>query len=180
MKTIKTLLGVAVLTFSGNAFADAITYTVDNLGGNRWQYNYTVDNTGTNAQDAFAIFFELFVFENLVVESTAPDWDADVFPPDPGLPDDGIVEFYGLFPILPGESLSGWSVSFDYLLDGTPGEQFFEFFDGFTFDLISDGITERAAEVTVPEPGTLGLLGTGLLLLSAMRRRQSAYGTRSK
>ena len=182
MRRTKTLLSVAVLMFSSSAFADAITYTLDNLGGNRWQYNYTVDNSGTNALDAFAIFFDLDVYENLVVENTAADWFSEVFQPDPGLPDDGFLESFldGFFPILPGETLSTWSVSFDYLLAGTPGEQAFEFFDGFTFDFISDGFTERADVAAVPEPATLGLLAMGLILLVTMRRRQLAYAARGK
>lgn len=181
MRTIKVFLGVAVLTLSSSAIADSILYTVDDLGGGRWQYNYTVDNTGTNALDAFAIFFDLGVYDNLVVESTADDWFSEVFQPDSTLPDDGILESYleGLFPIASGETLSGWSVSFDYLLTGTPGEQFFEFFDGFSFDFISDGITQRAA-VAVPEPATLGLLAMGFFLLLTMRRRPPAYAARGK
>lgn len=181
----RAVLAVAVLMLSGSAFADTILYTVENLGGNRWQYNYTVDNTGTNALEEFAIFFDLgagdaVVYDNLAVADTADGWFADVFQPDTSIPDGGIVESFldtGLFPILPGETLSGWSVSFDYLLAGTPGDQFFEFYD-FNFDVISEGFTQRAA-ATVPEPATTGLLVIGLLLFAMMRRRQPARAIRA-
>jgi hypothetical protein len=172
MSKIRTVLGLSFLLLASDVLADTIEYTVENLGGNQWQYNYTVDNTGLIALDAFTIFFDLGFYENLAVTSSPGDWDSIVFQPDPGLPDDGIFDSLALVGALePGDILGGFSVAFDLLVGDSPGDQFFEFYDSATFDLISDGFTTRAA-TSVPEPATLWLFATGLFLMVTFAKRR--------
>ena len=172
MSRIKTVLAVSFLLLATNAVADTIEYTVENLGGDRWQYNYTLINTGADALGAFAIIFDLGVYENLFLVSAPDDWDSFVIEPDDFFPDDGYLESYAASTFLgPGDTLAGFSVSFDFLETGTPAEQFFEFFDPDTFDFISDGVTARAA-TSVPEPAALWLLATGLFLLATFAKRR--------
>ena len=146
--------------------ASPIYYEANNLSGNSWEYTYTVDNQLDTPIDGFTIWFDLGVYENLLITGS-PNWDWDGFAaqPDSSLPDDGFADWltFGL-PINPGEVLAGFTVSFDYLGTATPGEQFFETFD-YDFNLLSEGYTEQmasTASASVPEPGTLLLFGLGI------------------
>jgi hypothetical protein len=172
VKKIRIFLGVALLLLAGTASAVSITYTTENLGGNTWQYNYTLDNTGSTTLEAFAIFFDVGVYENLVLSASPFDWDSFVVEPDLFLPDDGFLDslVFGLG-LAPGDQLSGWSVVFDLLAGDAPGPQYFEFYDPWSFDTISTGFTEAAA-TGVPEPAPISLLAAGLALVLLMRRRR--------
>lgn len=174
MNIVKTIIGSSLFLFVNPAFADTIFYTSENLGGNTWQYNYTLENTGAISLEAFSIFFDLGDYENLVVTGSPADWDSIVLQPDPGLPADGIFDSLSLGGFLnPDDILGGFSVAFDFLGSGAPGEQFYAFYDVFTFDFIVDGITQ-IAQVPQPmlEPGTLVLLGIGLAAMGLARRRK--------
>lgn len=178
MKIIKSFVGLFVLLFSGSAFADTITFTVDNIAGNTWEYNYTVANTGSTGGDIeeFTIWFDLGLYENLSISgSPSIDWDGLAIQPDPGLPDDGFADWLAFGPgIADGDTLGGFSVIFDFLGTGTPGDQFFDIIDPFTFDLLFSGITELGDVVTpVPEPTAASLFALGLLLIAfSLRRRR--------
>ena len=174
-----TAVFAATLLATGNASADVINYTLDDLGGGRFQYNYTVDNSaGADIIDNIQIFFALGDYENLEVTASPADWDPLVLQPDPGLPDDGIFDALALVAgIDPGAVLGGFSVAFDWLLGGTPGDQDFLLFD-FDFNLIGEGTTMLADTPTpVSEPAPAALLAVGLLLFgaAAWRRRRQAF-----
>ncbi len=70
-------------------------------------------------------------------------------------------------PIKPGKSLTGFSVSFDWLGGALFGKQTFEFFDSATYAPQGTGTTRILKTVTVPLPGTfyLSLLNLGLIAL---------------
>ena len=150
--------------------ATSISYDVQSLGGAVWEYTYTVANdTLASDIEEFTIWFDLGLYENLVATATPADWDPLVIQPDPGIPDDGFYDALALVAgIAPGDSLGGFSVSFDYLGGGTPGAQLFEVIDPATFDLLDEGTTARAAAgpgpggPAIPEPATGLLLGMGL------------------
>ena len=173
MSRIRTVLAVSLLLLATNAVADTIEYNVENLGGNSWQFNYTLINTGADALEAFAIYFDFDVYENLAGILSPDDWDLLVIPPDLGIPDDGIFDWLAFAAgVAPGEMLGGFSVSVDFLGVGTPGGQFFGIFDPDSFDLLTDGITTRVDIVPVPEPATLGLFAIGLFLITTFSRRR--------
>lgn len=176
MRTIRTVLSLSSYLIASCAFADVITYEVTNIGGNTWEYSYTVENTGTAGItdiESFSIFFDSSLTENLSVSGSPGDWDSIVLQPDLGLPDDGLFDSLALaFGIGIGESLGGFSAQFDFLGAGTPGDQFFSINDSFSFDPIFDGITSIRDVTPVPEPATLGLLAVGLFLISINTRRR--------
>lgn len=174
MKTIRTFFCVTLLLFAASSMADSITYTVDNISGDTWQYNYTIDNSaGSFDIEEFTIYFDFDLFENLVVVASPADWDPFVIQTDPGIPDDGFFDALFLaVPLAVGDMLGGFSVQFDFLGMGTPGSQFFEIVDPNTFDVLAEGLTMAQDVVPVPEPTTAVLVATGLLLIGCFSRRR--------
>lgn len=147
--------------------ANPIFYEVNNLSGNTWESTYTVTNElPTTIIEEFTIYFELRQYENLLITASPVDWGGLEAQPDPGLPDDGFADWLAFTigaSIDPGETLGGFSVQYDFLGTGSPGSQFFEIVDPFTFDVLSEGFTQPLSLVTVPEPTTLALFGLGLV-----------------
>lgn len=184
MSTVRILLGFLLL-FSSSSFAIPIHSTVENLSGDRWQYNYTVSNESSGADsyviEAFVVIFDLGLFENLTLEASPDNWDSFVIEPDDSLPDDGYLDtlLWSGSGIAPGAMLAGFSVAFDFLGAGTPGSQFFEILDPFTFDTLDDGFSSVEAVVAVPEPSSLMLIVTGLLLITAVSARRRLKALRS-
>ena len=176
MKKISTLFGLSLFLLGNSAIADTITFTVDNIGGNTWQYNYTVANTGSTGGDIeeFTIWFDLGLYENLSGPGSPADWDPLLIQPDPGLPDDGFADWLAFGPgIAEGDSLGGFSVMFDFLGTGTPGDQFFDIIDPFTFNVLFSGITELGdVVVPVPEPTSTSLIALGLFLIAFYSKRR--------
>lgn len=167
---LKNLSIIYLLGFSASAMSASIFYEVDALGGNSYNYHYTIENQTVDPIEEFTIFFELGLYENLVVTTTPLDWDSFVAQPDAQLPDDGFFDSLALVSgIQFGDLLSGFSVQFDYLGAGTPGSQFFEIIDPITFDPISDGFTQPLQSSNVPEPSTVFLIALGLLFIGYSR-----------
>jgi PEP-CTERM putative exosortase interaction domain len=150
-----------------------INYDVNNLGGNTWEYTYTVQNDSLAVDiEEFTIWFDLGLYENLTPTSTLIDWDEITIQPDIGLPDDGYYDALALVSgIAPGSSETGFSVSFDWLGTGTPGSQFFEIVDTFTFSALDSGDTTLVSSDPVPEPSTVMLMGIGLIGLTVISLR---------
>ena len=168
MKPTRIVIAIQLLLLAMSTQANTINYSVENLAGNRWQYSYEVDNDGAAAIDAFAIIFDLGLYENLAVTGSPADWDSIELQPDAGIPDDGYFDTLALgLPLGVGEMLGGFSIAFDFLGAGTPGSQLFEIFDPFTFDLIAEGETMLSARPPneVAEPGFIALAGIGFALL---------------
>ncbi len=162
------------LFFSTTSFATIIDYESSNIAGNRWQYDYSVtNNTLTDPIDTFAIYFTYGQYSNLTLETSPANWDSIVINPDPNLfvPDDGFLDAYALASgINSGQNLSGFSVSFDWLGNGTPASQNFEVYNS-DFSSLEFGKTTllRNLPTEVSEPSTLLLFLAGIGL--ALRQR---------
>ena len=171
-----TFLASVLYLLCASTNATVIEYEATSLGGNTWEYVYTVENDSLAVDiENFAVFFDLGLYENLAVGSSTPaDWDPLVLQPDPLLPDDGLYDALALVVgIAPGDSLGGFAVQFDFLGSSAPGDQFFEVFD-VNFNVLDSGFTEEAetdtTDPSVPSPGTLLLIALGLLGLRTVRR----------
>ncbi|MBN1765002.1 MAG: PEP-CTERM sorting domain-containing protein [Sedimentisphaerales bacterium] len=145
-----------------------ISYFVNNLSGNSWQYTYDIRNISLTAGiEEFTIWFDYGLYENLAITTPDPpagDWDEIVWQPEPLIGDDGGYDGraeVSTLAIAPGETVSGFAVSFDWLGTGVPGAQFYEIIDPDDFSTLDSGYT-------VPEPATIFLFGLGVV---AIRKR---------
>jgi hypothetical protein len=171
---LMTVLTLALLPLS--ASAAVITFTSSFLGGNQWQYNYTVAaDSGGPSIDEFTIYFDPSTFANLAATASPQGWDPLVIQPDTAIPADGYFDSLALISgISPGTSLGGFSVSFDFLGLGTPGYQRFDIVDPNSFETLSTGFTSVAPVISaVPEPNILTLMSLGLAFLLIFRSRIS-------
>ena len=165
MKSESFMGAVLVCIFAASVFGTPLTdiqYEVSYLGSDRWEYSYTVENLGLSGGiEEFTIWFDFGLYDNLVVTTpaTPPEWDEIVWDVEPVLEDPGGYDALAMnLNIDIGESLDGFSVSFDWLGTGRPGPQYYEIIDSLDFSTIEDGYT-------VPEPTMLMLFGFGLLAL---------------
>jgi hypothetical protein len=119
----------------------------------------------------------------LTVESSPDGWDSIVVQPDAAVPGDGFFDSLTLGKSIgPGESKSGFSVSFDFLDTGAPGRQRFDIVDPISFSSVFSGMTnpaDTAPPSDVTEPGTIFLLaiGLGFLLIGGPRLRHGRVET---
>ena len=177
-----TFLGITVLFICSiqSARGSTITYGVTNLADNTWEYNYTIFNVTLGVDiEEFTVYFDADDFESLIVGTAPAGWNPVAVEPlnDPFDPDGYYDAFAELAaPIAPGDSLGGFTVTFDYLLSGTPGSQFFEIVmfnnSTFDFDVIDSGQTIAAS--VVPIPAAIWLFGTALIGLVGFSKRKKA------
>lgn len=152
--------------------AATIEFGVTDLGGDAFQYHYTLINDSDAPIEQFTIFFDPALYANLTDPAAPADFDPLVVQPDPILGDgffDALSFSEGL---AVGERLSGFSIAFTFLGVGAPGAQFFEIIDPVTFETLSSGFTRAAfVDATVPVPGAVIFMGTGLSAFGAMMGR---------
>lgn len=175
----KIVVGVVSLClFATSVFGVPMTeirYETTDLGSGRWEYSYTVVNLLDSLIpeiEEFTIWFDYDLYSDLNIETTtlessnppAGNWHEIVWQREEVLRDDGGYDALALDTgIVIGEAIRGFAVSFDWLGVGEPGSQYYEIIDPLNFTTIEEGYT-------VPEPGTLSLLGLGGLVL--LRRKQ--------
>ena len=184
MKARHLLLSLWLLLLANPATA-IIDYDLKSLGGNSYQYDYTVTNDGSLGADVtidwFAILFDPGLYEEnsltiVTPEPPAADWYEDILGSGLLIPAayDVLADVLAWNSgIAVGESVSGFAVQFTWLGTGMPGAQPFEIYDPDNIDVpLATGRT-RAAGTSVPEPGTLALLFLGAVVASTtwLRRR---------
>jgi hypothetical protein len=163
------------------AEATTILFTATDLpdttpGEDLWQYTYQVSAAIFQTHVGFSVSFDYTLYRTL--EDPPPavhaDWHIQVLQPDPALPADGL---YDALALVDGASLAAPFVVRFLWLGGrgtAPGAQPFtvDAFDaqGTFIGTIETGATRAPGPTAaVPEPGTLYLLSTALVGITAWR-----------
>lgn len=145
-----------------------IDYTLTDLGGNRWQYEYEVSNFGlSEGIELFTVYFDYGLAENITIDTPEPPangWEELILEEIDVIQQGFAYDAESLAGgIAVGQSVSGFRVSFDWCGGETPGAQYYEVYDAGTFELQDSGYT-------VPEPCGVGLLVLGGL--GVIRRKR--------
>lgn len=153
-------------------YAGIVDYVATPLGGNTWRYDYTITNeTPSIGFDELTVYFGVNQFELLNTAAAPAGWDPLAVQPDTRIPADGFYDALSLGGLLAeGASVSGFSVSFVYLIAGSPGAQSFDMLNSADFSVVRSGTTTDAS-APVPEPATLALMLLGLGAVASMTRR---------
>jgi hypothetical protein len=173
MVFLKGLAAAAVLSYATYSHAVFIEYDLTSLGSGSYQYDYEVTNNDiSTGLEEFTIYFDAFNTANLAIVGSPTGWDSIVIQPDPLLPDEGFFDSLFLSsPLALGDSINGFSVTFDWVGGGAgPTSQFFEVYDA-SFNVVTSGITTEAVSDShsVPEPTSAALIILGLLGLAVQR-----------
>lgn len=162
------------------AAAPIIEVEVSQVSGSTWHYDYSVSGVAFNEPPAapgphgFTLYFDYSLYGSLSNESTAnADWDLLVLQPDSGFFLDGLFDALALS--TPAGTAERFGIDFEWLGAGRPsGVQDFEVYYCGDADCsnITDFGTSTTTVAATPLPGSLALIGAGLLALRWQRGRR--------
>ena len=157
--------------------ATTVTYDLNNIGGNAWEYTYAVHNdTLSESIGRFGIVFETGVSQSLSQTATPADWTTLATSwSDFSQTINNYSSSTNIKAIQPGESLGGFSVQFEYLGAGSPGPQQFSVYESSVLDLAVEPLDTGLTQISsIPIPAAAWLFGSGLLGLIGISRRKKA------
>ena len=164
-------LAALAAMFSTSAIAAVIEVEVslDDLTNTGELQFWVTNDTLASPIEEFTIYLPESTLSNLQVSASPADWDSLVVPAGilPGF-FDSLAQVEG---IAPGETLTGFAYTFDYVIGNEPGPVMpFEIVDPLTFTVIESGTTIERASV-IPLPPALVLFASACALLAGLRRR---------
>lgn len=163
-------IGVILLLFSSPLVFAGITYTSTDIGSDRWKYTYGITNDSLSVPiEEFTIWFDYSLYDNLAIETVNPpadNWDEIIWQPDTLWSIDGGYDALTLGSSIGiGETVSGFTVSFDWLGTGEPGSQLYEIINPSNWQTIESAYTVSSSVAIIPVPSALMLAVTGICLL---------------
>ncbi len=167
-RSLVALAMIASLACACFANLTELTYSLENIDGSRWQYNYQLQNIALEKPiEEFTIWFSANDYDNISVAAQDSLWDFALLLDVPNLGEgfDGLAIGEG---VSKGQGSSLFSVSFDWLGTGIPGSQFFEIVDTTTYQTLDSGSTTE-----VPEPTSLAIFALASLVLR--RKFQTSF-----
>ena len=173
---MKTRLLFSIILLLGLSFAPAaqavlVSYSLGNVAGNTWQFDYSITaSTALAPNTGFSVFFDVGEAENLVALSGPANWSMLVVQPGSFIGDPTSRGFYdalSLNGLGAGVTAGLFSVQFDWLLGGTPTvPQDFEIYSlANEFEILEIGQTSP-----VPLPAGIWLFASALAGLGFARR----------
>jgi hypothetical protein len=173
---MRSIIIAVMLLQSMTTLAATVEYSSQNIGGNTWEYSYTVtldaSEIGLGANAFIVDFNEVFpddIYAGLSATGEPSGFSSFIQEPDHELPLPGWYAAEGLL----GGTQSGFSVSFDYLAEGAPGSQSFAIMKLGPFDTLGESGQVIASGTTVsavPIPAAVWLFGSALAGLGWLRR----------
>lgn len=182
----KLVMPILLLAFVESAAATvSIRYRLDSLGGQNYQYVYTITNDGSagGAVLLFDILFNTTLYSEPSLQILTPtnlqaQWSEQILASVPGLPATyDVLSLSGGIPV--GGTVSGFVVRFTWLGQGVPGSQPFQIYNPNNFSLLQSGSTSVDA-TPIPTVSTIGLsaLAVGLALATALQTKRQLTGAR--
>ena len=176
--TATALLLAALLPLGDRADAAMLTYSLNNIGGNTWQYDYSFSTAqALPAYTGFSVFFAPDMADNLTEIAAPAGWNTQIVAPGSfvGI-SDGFYDALSINGLGAGETAGLFSLQINWLNDNTePGSPKFEVYQ----DDPAAGpikVVESGFASVVPVPAAGLLFGSGLVgLLLLVRRRVSAW-----
>jgi len=161
-----------------------IEYSLTNIAGNTWQYDYYMKDVDLTADQMITIYFDKNYYSEITPTNylTDTDWFIQELQPDPAIWGGGEDGSYNAVALIDNPAYTGpFSVQFNWLdTFVSPGSQFFEVFDA-NMDTIGSGMTvlENGPDApVVPEPASGLLLLGGLGLLAGVARLRQRRGNK--
>jgi hypothetical protein len=159
------------------SIAAAVSGQYSLLAGNTWSLSLAVNNDGSLAAiPGFSVYFDRDLFTNLANPMAPATWEPLLLQPIANVAD-GLFDAYVFDDsdaLTPGQSLGGFSLTFNYLGSGDPGALPFELYridNSGNFVPLGDGTVATRVAV-VPVPGSLWLAGLGLAALPLLRQHR--------
>jgi hypothetical protein len=169
---IAPLVAAALIAAPLIASATVVDFSLSDVSGNTWQYNYSIINTTQPGNiGEFTVFFAPGQYSNLSVQASPGNWSSVVAQPSSNPLVSGSFDAQALdLGLAPGQSQAGFAVQFTWLGSGTPGSQLFNIVDP-TIGTLESGNTTLVA-TPVPLPAATWLFVSGLTGFGAMVRKR--------